>query len=234
MNELANYLAYADTISSERIVKIDGEVQRLQKLHPEFLGLGLFGSTARGTARIDSDIDLVVFIHAQGLPFGSLDTYEDYYRYNDEIKHYFDVELRRGVKKRYNSCIVKELQQVCNFPRDQIFDTWFVPISNTLIDFFVEYKKINGGDYVPDFILAMFFPHLGDGIEPFRSYLVQRLLELGEKGEELWAEITSDAFSYVKGRSPFYPQSSEEFVRALPSVFPSSLKEAWDKYGLMQ
>ena len=171
--------------------------------YPEILSGHFFGSLVRcdgnrmTCAHANSDIDMVVFINEK--------IKKEDVSYHDLIKGGIKKELKEKNIKDYNSNHYSK-------------DIFIKLISKNIID-----QYLNSEQGLITTLAPMFWLSIGKGIYPYRLYLLKKLKDMGESGEDVWRKIN-------------YVISSRENMRRIPKEvmlvnYPKTLDDAIKVYG---
>ncbi|MBS0553743.1 MAG: nucleotidyltransferase domain-containing protein [Proteobacteria bacterium] len=175
---------------------------------PEFTGMTAFGSTVRGEAGPDSDVDIAVFIEpsdAEGSPQRNPNVPKgDAIRVNPYARKY---EFHGGIDTIYKTLILRHLQEEGVMKADMDV----LPISQGIIEhsrkrLLDKAEKHEGPDtgenmpVVPKNIRFLFHAPIDD--ERLRPYVSQTLEGLQESpyGERAWGMIRRTVAHFEEGR----------------------------------
>lgn len=214
-----------DETWKKRLHVVKEAVQELQEQHPEIIGLSFYGSTTKGYATAESDLDALIFLDGEKVGqdervalerTGAIDLSE---------------ELKRNIYKRLGEEHKPELSfTVRILDRDGIDHTLEELLRG------VEARGNTGQDMdnlVPYFghkceRLGELFTgiNVGDKILEYRKDFLEKLLSHGETGQMLWREI----IGYVrkKERPILRPGFEDNAVHGnkYEDLYPQTLEQA--------
>lgn len=222
-------------ISNRRILQLESVAKTLEAELPEFEGMTLFGSTARGEAKEDSDVDLFVFI----MPTESSDI-QNNSGYTDSQKTVrlngvFEgtVSLQLGLASDYHKYLSPILQQeginhadITFMPLDDVIAE---QATRELLDTAREWDEGDHtkGAMVPRNIRGLFHVPLGNG--RLRPYIEQvfSTLSASPHGDTAWKMIRVQLIGFEKRRD------QEHYESVSHRNIPATLDEARELYQVL-
>ncbi|MFA6193812.1 MAG: nucleotidyltransferase domain-containing protein [Parcubacteria group bacterium] len=219
-----------EDFAKERIEGVRDTFQEVKKDYPEILSFCLFGSLVKGDTKLESDIDMAVFVDAEQLEcrFGNIGRYAGKPVVKKTIDRekgaiVLDTEMRVDVVRPIRNAIREILKKRLGLIDNQVRDILIKPISEDIIDSHVEemvrgIEKENNDPkkfetvYISRNLYEMFHLETGGGIRKYRKYLIDKLCAMGETGERVWGEIVSDTSSMEHSHPDNirYPRTLEE------------------------
>jgi hypothetical protein len=221
---------YAPEISRERIFKLGEVGQLLATTLPGYIGMTLYGSTARGEATADSDIDLFAFIDPDSLPLtaGHVGT--------DELCETVYSGATQGTVrfKPHTSQEDTLFQTVNGHVKAAVpvgLDLDLIPLNSRIVEETTdsllrsvashtegntENKKL-----IPRNIRALF--HLAADAPRLQPYIHQALTKLAQDphGEMAWSWLRHMVVGFEQGRS----QTDNLRLRSVPSTLNEAIQE---------
>lgn len=214
-----------EEFAKERIARIKSSVELLQQKYSEVLSFCMYGSMVKGTAHQESDIDGFLFIDTDKInDFNeSKDTESQTFKDRKAISAtLFNME----VEKRYKDELKEALKTNLNLSGEQVKHVLVRPINEKIIDSHVadlEEAIEHESNILPlasTNLSAMFHLDVGGGIKKYRHYLLDKLNNMGAKGERVWREIIGST-----------EEIEQNLSRDTEKRYPRSLPEALKKYG---
>ncbi len=236
-----------EEFARQRISAVKKEVKHLKQEKPEVLSLCMFGSLTTGKTRPDSDIDGYLFVDADEVSKKYQIENELFLETEVDSQGNIETYLKETLASRYTSPLRENLRK--HFLEEEDVEHIRVrPISTEIIDYHVEnlrqhlesmktyqqesdeYKRNNyQGDQpeMPDIIMpstslgAMFHLDVGGGIVKYRQYLISKLSDMGDIGEEIWKVVIQDGTEMM-----------EQHLNTETDIsYPRTLGEAKKVYG---
>ncbi len=214
----------------------------LKILKPEIVGLTLFGSHTKGTAKghifgkPQSDIDCCLFVDHNQLRnansnFKNHKIHLVPFEEASRLSYAFTFSYQRAhdaYTQTLLSCIRNRFIQKQNLMYENLeIDIFLHPISEEIIDTLVALMLPKRFEHLkpPQFrikqsltristdLSEMFHMQAGHGLNKYRRYLIDKLLEMGEQGENIWRLVVGETQRIEQFRKrkkcPNYPQSLE-------------------------
>lgn len=177
--------------AKERLRAIKEAVEAVQKGRAEVLSLCLFGTMISGKARPDSDIDGYLFIDSELLS-KKLGVDEGEILYKEGPKKAF---LLTPLARLREDKLRRLIEEKAHLQAEQLFDVRAMPVSKYTID-----SEIQNG--TTGNLAIMFHLDIGGGIRKYRDYLLKKLKEMGNEGEQIWSAMIRDIEKWELGRRP--------------------------------
>lgn len=205
-------------LSSEKLKSFRDEIELMKQEHPELVGATIYGSHVTGQSKESSDIDAFVFVDTDMAGLSSQETevagfdLDD----NDLVSQQLIREIQEPLYRR--------IKESMGFTDEDLADISVVPISKKRIDNLLKERltrtERRGGD-----LDDLFHLQLGNGLDPYRSYVLRYLEGFGASGDQVCRELMMAA-GFMEGRIP--RGINREPVRIQPQTVADAIKT----YGL--
>jgi hypothetical protein len=222
-------------LSAQRIGDLGATARELSITTPEFVGMTLLGSVARGEATPESDVDIFVFIKPdQGAPLQDnprIPVSERIRRVEEQPRE-GTVEFHGGIGVDYQSLISDKLGQN-NIDKADIF---VLPIDESIVDSTTQEllqnaKEIDEGNtsigaHVPHNIRGLFHVPIDDvNLQPY-IHQVLSSLQNDSHGQTAWRMIRQQLAGFERHKT------QKDFDGVQHRNIPLSLSAASEQYGL--
>lgn len=226
------FMVTKETFALGRLRTAQEVVREMRNNNPEIQSLMVFGSTTKGKAREESDIDGWLFVDPGMVPDGRKKELKlDEWGFSSELAKFYSQKLRSEMRKRLN-LTEDQVEHLRTLPiSESIIDKAVLQVDEGLQKYEVYKSRLqtwqikNSGPRpeevdqpdVPLNIYAMFHLAIGNGIRKYRNYLITKLEEMGPRGELIWKEIIADTKMMENHRTE--------------KRYPKTLKQARVVYG---
>lgn len=200
--------------------------QDFKKDHPDLkaLTMTLFGSAAKGKER-PNDIDLYIFFDCEQTEQKANDLYIDQpdtskplllSRYIDESAKHYSKKFKQLLDKKY--------------PNEVFAESISLSLIERIIDKMIQDQKMTRNEIEFSSLLdntklsKLFHFSLDEGVNAYRSHVINKLESLGELGQKLWDQIITNTENwdgkYIEDKWTY--KLKHEKVR----LYPHKLSEA--------
>jgi predicted nucleotidyltransferase len=222
------FIVPKDSICQVRLHETQNVIDEVKKEYPEVLSLCAFGSTTKGKAKESSDIDGWLFVDSSevankyGLEEKDIVDVLDAKSTNTDEFRFKYTYFNENIIQKYGMMVKNQLKQKLNLLDEQVAHIRPRPISEAIIDDYVEEgKKWYEGEKkyekeIDEYINSrmrnnfsverprlnnpiqlgslseMFHMAIGQGIGKYRTYLIDKLNSMGDCGEKIWAKIIEE------------------------------------------
>lgn len=149
--------------------------------NPDILGATMFGSLSKGKSHYFSDVDINIFFNAD----------------SSESKTFGLSKAGKKYGRGARDAIRRHVQTL-RMPVDP--HVIAIAMSDNVIDHAIKVLPLDSGIETSEEVseekelalyclCRLFHLSITQGVNPFRSYLLERLLHMGQTGEEIWKEI---------------------------------------------
>lgn len=168
-------------ISSSVLGSLKQEFQGFQQEHPEAIGLTVYGSQVKGTAKESSDVDCFLFVDEEKL--------------TDQKAE--DKDTIIPFKKRVRSVVSPSVGTLKDVQIHMLSKDGIDTQVDSLVGFYDKldvYLKNGGEDpEQPDYDLQdLFHMQIGRGLDEYRRYIIDRFEQSGDPGKRAFDLIMGD------------------------------------------
>jgi len=214
---LATHRFRLNESSSVLLGKLQEGLKDCQEDYPEIVGLTVFGSQVKGVSRSPengkgaSDIDFYLIVRDSD-PSEDSGLYEPTYHRSEDVYESF----------------VDQMHKKLGMGREG-FHGLLLLVSKERIDFEIDKLMQNEGAFSR--LGYLFHMQIGNGLDPFRSYILKRLKDEGNVGDKIWRDqIIKIANEMESGKLPTDVARKRDTNRK--HMYPQSVNEAIDFYKL--